>query len=264
MQRPARIVDALARAVLFAALFTISSRIVAQGVQPAASYTQADITYGAQLYAAQCATCHGQNGDQVGGINLKSGTFRSVATDQDLVRVVTNGIPGAGMPAFRLDPSEVAGIVAYVRNMNTFDPGTVTPGDAARGKLIFDGRGDCTRCHRVGTLGSRAGPDLSDIGAARSAGSLQRSLVDPTSQMFPINRPVRVVTKDGTTVNGRRLNEDTYTVQLIDERGRLVSVAKADLREYAVGTVSPMPSYKTLAPGELADLVAYLLTLKGR
>ena len=29
----------------------------------------------------------------------------------------------------------------------------------------------------------------------------------------PINRPVRVVTKDGTTINGRRLNEDTYSLQ---------------------------------------------------
>jgi hypothetical protein len=83
--------------------------------------------------------------------------------------------------------------------------------------------------------------------------------------MMPINRPVRAVTRDGKIVNGRRLNEDTYTVQLIDEQGTLVSLIKADLREYTILTVSPMPSYgATLTQDELADVVAYLLSLKGR
>ena len=92
--------------------------------------------------------------------------------------------------------------------------------------------------------GPRSAPDLSDVGAVRSAGSLERSLVDPSSQMMPINRPVRVVTKDGKVINGRRLNEDTYTVQLIDDQERLLSLAKADLREFTISTTSPMPSYK--------------------
>jgi mono/diheme cytochrome c family protein len=73
------------------------------------------------------------------------------------------------------------------------------------------------------------------------------------------------VTRDGRTINGRRLNEDTYTVQLIDDQERLISLNKADLREYAILTVSPMPSYRNkLTPDDLADVVAYLLTLKGR
>jgi len=63
----------------------------------------------------------------------------------------------------------------------------------------------------------------------------------------------------------RRLNEDTYTVQLLDDQERLVSLTKADLREYTILTSSPMPSYKeSLSADELADLVAYLLSLKGR
>jgi len=108
-------------------------------------------------------------------------------------------------------------------------------------------------------------PDLSDVGATRSAGSLLRSLTDPTSQMMPINRPVRAVLRDGTVVNGRRLNEDTYTVQLIDDRERLLSLTKSDLRAYTVLTKSPMPAFtSTLNPDELADVVAYLLSLKGR
>lgn len=227
-------------------------------------YAQVDIAYGARLYDAQCTTCHGANGDGVGGVDLRSGTFRNAATDQDLTRLITNGITGTGMLAFKFDAAELAGIIAYLRNMNTVDRGAVKPGDATRGRATFEGRGGCTRCHRVGAQGPRVAPDLSDIGAVRSAGSLQRSLVDPTSQMMPINRPVRAVTRDGTVINGRRLNEDTYTVQLLDDQERLVALTKADLREYTILTTSPMPAQKNMTPDELADLVAYLLSLKGR
>ena len=228
-------------------------------------YAPADIAYGSRLYDAQCTTCHGANGDGVGGVDLRTGKFRNAVTDQDLSRVITNGIAGTGMLAFKLDPSELAGIIAYLRNMNSFDRGSVKAGDAGRGKAVYDSKGACARCHRVGTQGSRAAPDLSDIGAVRSASSLLRSLTDPNSQMMPINRPVRAVTRDGKVINGRRLNEDTYTVQLLDDQEKLVSLVKADLREYTILTASPMPSFaRTLTSDEVADMVAYLLSLKGR
>jgi putative heme-binding domain-containing protein len=228
-------------------------------------YGPADIAYGARLYDAQCTTCHGATGDGVGGVDLRSGKFRNGASDQDLVRVISTGIPGTGMQAFRLDAAEITGIVAFIRNMNAFDRGSVKTGDVGRGRLAFEGKGSCTRCHRIGSLGSRTAPDLSEVGATRSAGSLFRSLTEPTSQMMPINRPIRAVTKDGKVVNGRRLNEDTYTVQLIDDQEKLISLTKADLREYTIATASPMPSYKNqLSETELADVVAYLLSLKGR
>ena len=168
------------------------------------------------------------------------------------------------MLAFKFDPAEVAGVIAYLRNMNGFDRGSVRIGDAARGHALFDGRGGCTRCHRVNGAGARVAPDLSDVGATRSAASLLRSLTDPSTQMMPINRPVHIVMRDGTVVDGRRLNEDTYTVQLLDDKERLVSLTKADLREYKVSEISPMPTFRNLDEAELSDLVAYLLSLKGR
>jgi putative heme-binding domain-containing protein len=227
-------------------------------------YAPADIAYGSRIYDAQCTTCHGANGDGVGGVDLRSGRFRNAVTDQDLMRVITGGLPGTGMLAFKFDASELAGVIAYVRNMNAFDRGSARPGDAGRGRTILEGRGGCLKCHQVGASGSRVAPNLSDIGAMRSAASIERSLVDPSSQMMPINRPVRIVTRDGRTINGRRLNEDTYTVQIIDDQERLMSLAKADLREYTIVTTSPMPSFRnTLREEELSDLLAYLLSLKG-
>jgi cytochrome c oxidase cbb3-type subunit III len=240
------------------------SSAFAQDLHPG-DYPRADIEYGSRIYAAQCSTCHLPTGDGIAGVNLRSGRFRNVSRDQDLARIITSGIPQTAMPPFKFDAAEVAGVIAYLRNMNTFDPASAArPGDARRGQAVFEGKGRCTTCHRVNGKGPRVAPDLSDVGAVRSAGSLQRSLVDPTSQMMPINRPVRAVTKDGKVINGRRLNEDTYTVQLIDDQEHLVSLSKADLREYTILTASLMPSFKdTLSGDELSDVVAYLLSLKG-
>jgi cytochrome c oxidase cbb3-type subunit III len=227
-------------------------------------YPDADIAYGASLYGARCVTCHGTQGDAIGGVNLRSGTFRNAVIDRDLERFIRAGSP-AGMPPFALDTGDMAGIIAYLRNMNAFDAAAVKTGDVTRGRSVFTGKGACAGCHRVGATGSIVGPNLSDIGAIRSAGSLQRSLVEPASQMMPINRPVRVVKKDGTIVSGRRLNEDTYSLQMIDDGGNLRSFIKADLQGYTISPVSPMPSYKsTLSDDERADVLAYLLSLKGQ
>jgi putative heme-binding domain-containing protein len=105
---------------------------------------------------------------------------------------------------------------------------------------------------------------LSDAGANRTPYSLQLSVLDPTSGMMPINRPVRLVLRDGRTIRGRRLNEDTYSIQLVDERGRLQTVMKSEVRDYEIDKTSPMPAYQgKLTTEEVADLVAYLLSLRG-
>jgi len=258
-----RSVTALTAAVV-AWIGLAAAAINAQAPLHDSQYPDADIAYGASLYGARCVTCHGTQGDAIGGVNLRSGTFRNAVIDRDLERFIRAGSP-AGMPPFALDTGDMTGIIAYLRNMNAFDAAPVKTGDVTRGRSVFTGKGACAGCHRVGVTGSIVGPNLSDIGAVRSAGSLQRSLVEPASQMMPINRPVRVVKKDGTIVNGRRLNEDTYSLQIIDDGGSLRSFIKADLQGYTISPASPMPSYKsTLSDDERADVLAYLLSLKGQ
>ena len=231
--------------------------------QDHAEHDPADIEYGLGVYLAQCASCHGETGDGVAGVDLRNGPLRRAATDRDLVGVIRAGIPGTGMLAFDLDTAEMTGIVAYLRNMN-YEVDAVTLGDAARGRTIFEGGGACLDCHRVRDRGPRVGPDLTAIGASRPASALRRSLLDPTGTMRPIDRPVELVTADGARITGRRLNEDTYTVQILDDEARLRSFDKADLREFRVLTASPMPAYgDRLDAGELADLLAYLVSLKG-
>jgi putative heme-binding domain-containing protein len=152
-------------------------------------------------------------------------------------------------------------------------------GDPARGKALFEGKGACLTCHRVNGNGSRMGPDLSEIGVVRGGGrggpqaapaptsnatALETSILDPDAEVLPANRFIRVVTKDGTTLTGRLLNQDSFTVQMLDPQGKLRSFVRSDLREATVIMKSQMPSYKgKLSTQEVADLVSYLSTLKG-
>jgi putative heme-binding domain-containing protein len=253
--------------ILAAAAVVCAARPTAQQLlqDHPGQYTQTEIDAGARVYNSQCAGCHGPNGDQISGIDLRRQQFRRASSDEDLARAISNGVPGTGMPPFALQPAELTGVIAFVRA--GFDP-TARPvrvGSAASGKTIVEGKGACLSCHRINGSGSRVAPDLSDVGAARPVDALHRSLTDPSAGMMPINRPVRITTKDGRTITGRRLNEDTYTVQIIDDKERLHSLAKADLRSYVVETKSTMPSYAgKLTDAEIADVIAYLLTLRGQ
>jgi putative heme-binding domain-containing protein len=251
--------------VLFTALalWCLAAGLVA-AQEHAGQYAQADIERGSRLYGANCVVCHGVTGDTVPNVDLRSGKFRRAASDEELGRLITNGVPGTAMPPHKFQAAEVTGIVAYVRTMRDVNIARVVAGDAERGKAVFADKGACASCHRVNGQGSRLAPDLSEIGGIRSADALQASLLDPTANMRPINRSVRAVTGDGKVITGRRLNEDTYSVQLIDSRERLVSLWKAELKEFTVIKTSPMPSYKDkLSAQELADVVAYLRTLRG-
>lgn len=226
-------------------------------------YTQEEIAAGSRIYSAQCQFCHGRDGDQISGIDLRRGVFRRALADEDLARVISTGTP-AGMPPFALSAADLTGIVAYMRA--AFDgTASIQVGDAARGKALFDGKGECATCHRAGTSGPLIAPPLNDIGLSRAPAALERSIRDPSSAMLPINRPVRIVTSAGNTIVGRRLNEDTATVQLIDDNEQLRSIAKRNIRTMAVDTTSPMPAFADrFTDAEISDLVGYLLTLRTR
>ena len=82
--------------------------------------------------------------------------------------------------------------------------------------------------------------------------------------MLPTERFYRVVTKDGATVTGRLLNIDTFTVQMIDTKEQLRSFVKADLREHGFVPIADAVVQEHAQPQELADVVSYLVSLKGR
>ena len=137
-------------------------------------------------------------------------------------------------------------------------------GNAAAGAAIVAGKGMCLTCHRVQGKGSRLGPDLTDIGTLRDTKQLMTSLVEPDAEILPENRFYRVVARDGAAISGRLLNLDTFQVLMLDEKEQLRSFQKSELREHGFVKGSKMPSYRErLSRQELADVIAYLSTLKG-
>lgn len=243
----------------FCLLFLAAGALLAQH-----SYTPSDVQDGGKLFRANCVGCHGVDGNLVSGIDLAHGKFRRAVTDDDLINIIRTGIAGTPMPPGNYTEFQAGTIVAYLRSLAGTGAGSGIAGDASQGRALFEGKGGCLACHRVASNGSRTGPDLSNIGTQRRPAMLEKSILDPDAEILEQNRYYRVVTKDGQTVTGRLLNRDTFSVQLLDTTEHIRSFMIANLREHGFVDKSPMPSYKDkLTPQEIADMVAYLGTLKG-
>lgn len=256
--------DVRSRFHVFLALLCLLSCVGAEIASGQQTYQQDDIDRGSGLYGANCAVCHA-DGAGIPGVDLRSGQFRHASTDQDLVAVIHNGIEGTAMPAHPdFSNTELVALVAYIRNMRDYNSKPVKLGDPRKGKLLFENEGGCLNCHRVNGRGSHIALDLTSAGAAHPAAYLQRALLDPESvaEEMPESHVVRAVTKTGDVITGRRLNEDTFTIQLMNDHEDLVSLEKADLRSLTVVQGSAMPSLKgKLTDDQISDLVAYLVSL---
>jgi putative heme-binding domain-containing protein len=245
-------------------LLLLAGALLATTLWAQSGYSPADIQAGKQLYGVNCSACHGPNGDFVSGVDLGHGKFRRASTDNELVAIMLQGIRDTPMPPANLSDQQAHQVVAYLRSMAAaYDTTGASKADVAQGKALFESNG-CLNCHRVRDHGSRVGPDLTNIGARRKRDDIERSIIDPNAEVLAENRYVLVVTRDGVAITGRILNEDTFTVQLIDSKEKLVSLQKADLRQFEFLKNSPMPSYRDkLSGNELSDLVGYLVSLKG-
>jgi cytochrome c oxidase cbb3-type subunit III len=264
----------LVGALLLASLVTAQEK----GATAQSSHTKASVVKeGASLFRGNCSPCHGLNARGGGrGPDLTSGRWTHGSSDAQIFRTISQGVPGTDMPANGFEDSEIWAIIAYLRSLAPPKQATAA-GDAGKGKQIFESAG-CWKCHMVNGDGGRLGPDLSRVGAARSAAYMIESIREPdkelsTLMLDPNNHysvplsygTVTVVTADGERVQGVALNEDTYTVQMMTEEQSLRFFQKKEVKEVIHEHKSLMPAYaeEVLGPAQLRDLVAYLETLRG-
>lgn len=236
------------------------------------------INEGASLFRANCSPCHGLNARGGGrGPDLSSGRWTHGSTDDEILRTISQGVPGTEMPANALEDSEIRTIIAYLRSLAP--PRNITvAGDPAKGKKIFFGDVGCSTCHMVGGVGGVLGPDLSRVGAARSVAYLIDSIRDPDKELSsgmtdPNNHyglplvydTVTVITASGEKITGVARNEDTYSVQMITMAQQLRLFRKRDLKDVSHQRRSLMPPYSedALDAAQLQDLISYLVTLRG-
>jgi cytochrome c oxidase cbb3-type subunit 3 len=235
----------------------------------------AAVREGASLFRGNCSPCHGLNARGGGrGPDLTSGRWRHGGSDGEIFRTISEGVPGTEMPANGFEDSEVWAIIAYLRSLTPAK--TAVGGDPTKGEEIFWGEAACGTCHMVHGKGGRLGPDLSRVGAARSAEYLEESVREPSKQLsdgmvdpnnhygYPlVYDTVIVVTKSGERVQGVAKNEDTFSIQMIDVEQQLRVFLKKDLAEVRHERVSLMPAYseESLSTEKLRNVVAYLETL---
>lgn len=236
--------------------------------------SEKDAAEGKRLYSFYCVFCHGMDGASGRGARLASTFRRHGTSDRDQFRVIANGVPGTEMSGHWLEEDEIWKILAFVRTLERSVTASTAgcdgaSGNAARGRTVFFGKGGCLNCHSAAIDGKsqgrgRLGPDLTYSGATRTREHLRESLVEPDKAVARQWRQARVLARSGETFRGLILNEDEYTVHIMDTREQVRSFEKADLRLLETPAQSLMPSYRTaLSAAELDDLLSYMCTLRG-
>jgi putative heme-binding domain-containing protein len=229
-----------------------------------ASAAEPDLAAIGVRYRRSCAVCHGAKGHGGRGPDLVSGRWSHGGTDEDLARVIAQGVPGSEMPGFgeRFTEDEVKSMVAFVRSLASEAEPIKVAGNPQRGQEIYWGKGNCSACHLLLGRGGRLGPDLTRVGAQRSPASLRESLLTPVAVIVNGYSGVRA-TRDGRTIQGIVKNEDNFTIQIFDGDAHH-SLDKSSLARLEKMEESLMPAYNSLAPAEIDDLVAYMDSLRGK
>ena len=229
--------------------------------------TAVDIRMGERYFERQCSRCHGfdaKGNDETGAPNL-TGRLSRGSTDAAVFNIVREGIPGTAMLPVAADvpDPQVWQVVAYLDSLRYDPESVVLAGNAGAGSELFWNRGDCADCHMVNGRGSRSGPDLSRIGENRTPEDLLADMVNPQEDVAPRWWRLRVTGTDGISREGYRMNEDSFSLRIMDDGENLWSIPKEGLQSYERIEDSTMPSYaQTLSESELDDLVAYLFSLR--
>src|SRR6266403_4930770 len=214
---------------------------------------------GEYQFRSNCAFCHGLGARGGGrGPDLTRANKRHGTTDAEIFHNIHDGIPGTAMPAATnggigvgMSDEEIWQVVTYIRSVEK-KVSTAETGDAAQGKELFYGAAACGTCHMVNGKGGRLGPDLSSVGSSRSVEALVESMKNPSKRLAEgIYEPLKdysqeyetvtVVTSEGTKLQGVVLNEDSFTVQMLDTREQLHSFEKSKIRSYEKTRESLMP-----------------------
>ena len=235
------------------------------------------IANGKSAFRVNCSFCHGLHAD--GGLrapSLISSHLSHGDSDDAMLNNILHGIPGTAMPANDLDEPSVRDIIAYLHSLQ--QPATAPPGgNAEAGRKLFFGEAYCSRCHMVFGQGGRFGPDLSRVGATRPREYLVESIREPDAQITerfvasdfgnisPTYELVTVTTRKGTTFTGVIINEDSFSLQFMDDREVIHSWPKSELQSITHEKRSPMPQYTSqqLTDAQLNDLLVFLSSLRG-
>jgi putative heme-binding domain-containing protein len=221
-------------------------------------------TPGQRLFASRCAGCHGLDGRGSDKAPSIAGSVKvQHLSDDQISSIISNGVPGTGMPAFRtLKPGQILSLTGYLRMLQGKASARSLPGNPERGRRIFAGKGECSSCHAVSGEGGFIGPDLSAYGTSLSPQAILKSLLASTRIVPAGYKPAAVTASDGTRMEGLVRNEDNFSVQLQTPDGDFHFFEKSEALkvEYLTHSLMPTDYGDRLTRDELNDLVSYLMS----
>src|SRR5438046_1709465 len=232
-------------------------------------------------FRINCAFCHGLGARGGGrGPDLTHAQKRHGSSDADLFQNISSGIPGTAMPAngtngqgVGMTDEEIWQIITYLRSIEVKAPSQPI-GNAIHGKQLFYGDANCSLCHMVEGKGGRVGPELTGVGTARTVEALIESarnpsqklawgLTEPTKEFAQEYETVTVVMPDGRQIKGVALNEDNFSLQVMDTNEKIHLLEKDKVSSIKKSRESLMPVYDNtlLSDQHLHDIIAYLLSV---
>jgi len=232
-------------------------------------------------FRINCALCHGLGARGGGrGPDLTRAQKKHAHSDADVFQVISNGIAGTAMPAngtngqgVGMTDEEIWQIITYIRSQEV-KAAAGPMGKAARGKDLFYGDANCSLCHMVEGKGGRLGPDLTGVGGSRTREAIIDSVRNPSRRLawglteatkeFPQEyESVTAVTADGKEIKGVTMNEDSFSVQIMDVNEQIHLLEKDKLRSFQKSRESAMPKYDAavLSDKDLEDIVAFLISV---
>jgi putative heme-binding domain-containing protein len=168
---------------------------------------------------------------------------------------------------------EIWQIITYIRSQEVKAPAQAA-GNAAHGEKLFYGNANCSLCHMVEGKGGRLGPELTAVGGSRTREAIIDSVRNPSRRLawgltestkeFPQEyESVAVKTADGKEIQGVTLNEDNFTVQIMDTSEDIHLLEKDQLLSFHKSRESAMPKFgvDVLSDKDLEDIVAYLVNV---
>jgi len=216
-----------------------------------------DTSAGEKLFQKFCTACHGENAKGGRGPDLTTGDWRWGRSNNAIARNILQGIPGTEMPAFAMSPGDAESIVAYLRSLRAGAPEENVRGNPAAGRTLFFSSAQCSRCHMFEGRGGRLGPDLTPIRNERKVSELREAIVHPDNSVRRDYEMVEVQLASGGVLRGVKKNEDTFSIQIMDENEKLHMLLKQNLKTIRRARKSLMPA-ANLTPSELDDLAAFL------
>ena len=232
-------------------------------------------------FRINCALCHGLGARGGGrGPDLTRAQKKHAQNDAEMFQVISSGIPGTAMPAngtngqgVGMTEEEIWQIITYIRSQEV-KSSTTSTGNAVHGKALFFGDGNCSTCHMVAGKGGRMGPDLTAVGESRTREAIVDSIREPSRRLawgltegtkeFPQEyESVTVVTAAGREIKGVTLNEDSFTLQILDSDEHIHLLEKEKLKSFQKTRKSAMPKYgaDVLSDKDVEDIEAFLAGL---